>query len=122
LCSSDLIAKVQKAFYMQYIVDLYGDVPYFEAFQESELSAPSYDKDVDVYVALVDELLDARNIIDEHAGDPQFEVEAYSDPIYSGDMSEWKRFANTVLLKFAVRLSNTTEAKGIQLRDKIIGE
>src|SRR5699024_6521467 len=48
------IAKLQKAFYMQYIVALYGDSPYTDAFKEGEMLNPTYDKDVDIYKALVD--------------------------------------------------------------------
>ncbi len=114
------IAKIQKAFYMQYIVDIYGDVPYSEAFQSTENAAPKYDRDVDIYKGLVDELKDAINIIDQ-AGDNPLEVVSVSDdPIFQGNMEKWKDFANTILLKFAVRLSNTSDADGQSLKNEII--
>jgi hypothetical protein len=31
------IAKIMKAHYMQYIVDLYGDSPYFEALRDNKI-------------------------------------------------------------------------------------
>ncbi|WP_027376118.1 SusD/RagB family nutrient-binding outer membrane lipoprotein [Kaistella palustris] len=114
------IAKIQKAFYMQYLVDLYGDIPYSEAFQEADNPTPKYDNDVDVYKGLVGELLQARTLIDSYGTNPQYKVTATSDPIFKGDMTKWKEFANTVLLKYAVRLSNTTDAAGIALRNQII--
>ncbi len=115
------IAKIQKAFYMQYIVDLYGDVPYSEAFKELENVAPKYDKDIDAYKGLVDELLDAKSLLAANASNTSFKVEASADPIFKGNLSKWGDFANTVLLKYAVRLSNTSNADGIALRNKIIG-
>ena len=114
------IAKIQKAFYMQYIVDLYGNVPYTEAFKELENPSPAYDKDVEVYKKLVGELLDARTLISTYGANPSFKVSTSSDPVYKGDLAKWTLFANTVLLKYAVRLSNTTNADGIALRNQII--
>ncbi|AIL44340.1 SusD/RagB family nutrient-binding outer membrane lipoprotein [Elizabethkingia anophelis] len=114
------IAKIQKAYYMQYVVDLYGSVPYSEAFKESDNATPKYDKDVDVYKGLADELMSARTLIDANGSNAKFQVAAFSDPIFQGDMKKWKEFANTVLLKLAVRLSNTTNADGIALRNQII--
>ncbi len=116
------ISKIQKAYYMQYIVDLYGNVPYTEAFKELELPTPKYDSDVTVYKGLVSELLDARKLIDQYGTNPTQTVESVADPIFKGNMAKWKSFANTVLLKFAVRLANTTNADGIALRNQIISE
>lgn len=115
------IAKIQKAFYMQYIVDLYGDAPYSEAFQGTEEAAPVYDKDIEIYKSLVNELKEAGTMIDGADEDnPLQQVSASSDPIFQGDMDHWKNFANTVLLKFAVRLSNTTDGDGQTLKNDIV--
>lgn len=114
------IAKIQKAYYMQYIVDLYGDVPYTEAFKELENVAPKYDQDVEVYKGLVNELLEAKTLLAANAANPSFKVDATSDPIYKGNLTKWAQFGNTVLLKFAIHLANTTDAQGIELRNKII--
>ena len=114
------IAKIQKAFYMQYVVDLYGDVPYTEAFKEADNPTPAYDKDVNVYKGLVQELMDAKSLIGTYGTNSSYKVAASSDPIFKGNMTSWNQFANTVLLKFAVRLSNTTNADGIALRNQII--
>lgn len=116
------IAKIQKAYYMQYLVDLYGDIPYSEAFQETENVAPKYDDDVAVYQGLINELFEAKDLITQSAGNSTFNVKASSDPIFHGDMSKWEQFANTVLLKFAIHLSNTTDADGIAMRNNIISQ
>lgn len=114
------IAKIQKAYYMQYIVDLYGNVPYTEAFKEADNPTPKYDKDIDVYAGLVAELTDAVNLINANSTNTSFAVISSSDPVFKGNMTKWKEFANTVLLKFAVRLSNTTDPQGVALRGKIL--
>lgn len=114
------IAKIQKAFYMQYIVDLYGDAPYSEAFQETENVTPAYDKDVEIYKGLVQELKEALSLIDQFGDDEVYAVEGSSDPVFTGNMDKWKRFANSVLLKFAVRLSNTSDSEGQSLKNDIV--
>ncbi len=114
------IAKIQKAFYMQYIVDLYGDVPYSEAFKELENVTPKYDDDVNVYKGLVDELLEAKALLAANSSASAFKVDATSDPIFKGNLTKWAQFGNTVLLKYAIHLSNTTNSDGIALRNKII--
>ncbi len=114
------IAKIQKAYYMQIIVDLYGNVPYSEAFKELENPTPKYDSDVAVYQGLVAELLEARALIAANSANPTFKVEATSDPIFKGNLVKWNEFCNTVMLKYAVHLANTTNADGIALRNQIV--
>lgn len=114
------IAKIQKAYYMQYIVDLYGNVPYTEAFKEFANVTPAYDKDITVYKGLVTELLDAKALLAANSANPEFKVATTADPIFKGNLTRWAEFGNTVLLKFAVRLSSTTNAEGIALRNQII--
>ncbi|WP_051890894.1 SusD/RagB family nutrient-binding outer membrane lipoprotein [Chryseobacterium sp. JM1] len=100
------MAKVMKAFYMQYIVDLYGNAPYTEAFKGQNNLAPKYDKDVDIYKSLITNLDEAVALIDlddEAAVDP-----AGKDIIFGGDMAKWKAFAYTVKLRFLLRMSNVT--------------
>lgn len=116
------IAKILKAYYMQYIVDLYGDVPYSEAFKEQSLVTPKYDNDSEVYQALAKELYDAIALIDATTVVPDNAVNATEDVIMGGKMADWKSFANTVLLKMAVRLSKTTDASGVALRNEIINK
>ena len=114
------IAKIQKAFYMQYMVDLYGDIPYSEAFQETQNVTPKYDKDVDIYKGLVEEVKEAIALIDQFENNEVFAVINSSDPIFHGNMEKWKMFANSVLLKFAIRLSSTTNSEGQSLKNDII--
>jgi hypothetical protein len=44
-----------KAHYMQYIVDLYGDSPYFEAFKGQQNLTPVYTDDAVIYKELIKE-------------------------------------------------------------------
>ncbi|MRM83788.1 SusD/RagB family nutrient-binding outer membrane lipoprotein [Riemerella anatipestifer] len=104
------IAKILKAHYMQYIVDLYNDVPYSEAFKGQSNVAAKYDKAQDVYKALVLEINEALNLIDSTSPTDANKVNPDEDVIMGGDMGKWKKFANTVKLRYLVRQSKTTDA------------
>ncbi|MEY8761893.1 SusD/RagB family nutrient-binding outer membrane lipoprotein [Chryseobacterium tongliaoense] len=100
------ISKVMKAFYMQYIVDLYGDAPYSEAFKGQANLHPKYDNDETIYKSSIENLNAAIAIID--AANPVAEAADASDIVFEGDMDLWRQFANTVKLRYLIRMSNVT--------------
>ena len=79
-------------------------MPYSEAFKGQNNLAPKYDKGEDIYKASYAELENAKALIDSGAGD---EVGAV-DIVFGGDMAKWKAFANTLKLRYLVRMSNVT--------------
>lgn len=104
------IAKILKAQYMQYLVDLYNDIPYSEAFKGQDNIAPKYDKASAVYKALVLELNDAIKLIQDNPSNDAIAVASNEDVIMGGDMDKWIQFANTIKLRYLVRQSKTTDA------------
>ncbi len=98
------IAKIMKTYYLQTIVDLYGSIPYKEAFQGQENTTPKYDSDSDVYKLLIAELEMAIELIDQQHEDTA-DV-SKTDIIFHGDMAKWKQLANTVKLRMLLRMSN----------------
>jgi len=97
------IAKILRAFYFQYLVDVYGDIPYFGKHQYTELLQVPYDDDALIYADLLNELNNAITMIDNSAG--AFTV-GNEDAIYQGNMTMWRKFANTLKLRLIVRQSN----------------
>jgi hypothetical protein len=101
------IAKIMKAHYMQYIVDLYGDAPYFEAFKGQNNLTPTYTDDAVIYKELVKELEDARKLIQT----PSPTAEAVTtDIVFQGNMASWLKLANTIELRILLRQSQLTDA------------
>lgn len=94
-------AKILKSFYFQYIVDLYGDVPYSEAFLRTQNLTPKYDKAQDVYISLITNIDEAINLINNGESSENFGA---ADITFGGDMAKWKAFANTIKLRLLVRL------------------
>ena len=100
------VAKIMKAYYMQYIVDLYGDAPYSDAFKGQVNTSPAYDNDTDIYKNLITKLEEANVLLD--AAHPDALPITAPDIVFKGNMDGWKSFSNTLMLRLLVRMSNVT--------------
>jgi hypothetical protein len=83
------------------LTDVFGDIPFTETFQAREITQPAYDPQKTVYDSIFVRLnaaSDALASADASLGS--------GDPIYGGDPESWRRFANSLRLRHAVRLAN----------------
>lgn len=97
------IAKILKSFYFQYLVDMYGDIPYTQAHLRGENLTPTYDDDLTIYRDLIVQLDQAIALIDNA---PAGTLNPGSnDVMLQGDMDMWKKFANTLKLRILIRES-----------------
>lgn len=96
-------ARILKAWAMQILTDTYGDVPYFEAFKAEADVSPAYTPQSEIYADLIKELTEASAQID--VNQPVFAA-ASGDLIYDGDPVKWKKFANSLKMRVAIRMSN----------------
>jgi hypothetical protein len=97
------IAKILKSFYFQYLVDMYGDIPYSEAHLRGTNLTPKYDPAITVYRDLIVQLDEAISLID-NASSESINPGA-NDVMLHGDMTMWKKFANTLKLRILIRES-----------------
>jgi hypothetical protein len=83
------------------LTDLYGDIPYSEALQDDAKLTPKYDKQEDVYAALI-KLIEAgvSNVKSNTGLKPGAE-----DLVYAGNMSKWEKFGNSLKLRLLNHLS-----------------
>lgn len=112
------IAATLKGFQYQYLVDLYGDVPYSEANLRSANITPKYDDAQTIYKDVIDNLTEAATTVlslPANAENP-----GSQDIINGGDMTEWAKFANTIKLRMLVRLSNTNQDAYIKAQIALI--
>ena len=95
------VAKILKVWLMQVVADTWGSVPYTEAFQlKNGITYPKYDDLSELYPQFIKELDAAVALINED------NAAFYSgDRIYDGDPTLWKKFANSLKCRLAVRLS-----------------
>lgn len=83
-----VISKILMAYSLGATTDMWGDIPYTQAF-EGNLH-PAYDKQEDVY-KIMQSLLDSA--IAENSLEPGNLVPDIDDFLYNGDMNKWVKFA-----------------------------
>jgi hypothetical protein len=101
------IARIWKAYLYHRITDLYGDIPYSEAAKatSSQIFLPKYDTQEFIYKDLLKELDEAATALD--AAKPSF---GKADFIYDGDVTKWKKFSYSLMLRLGLRLSKVDPA------------
>ena len=107
LVNFNAIAKIMTALEFSRLVDQHGSVPYFEALQGSANLTPAYDSGSAIYEDIINKLDTAMTSI-RNATFPM-PLNASSDPMFQGDMNKWLRFANSLKLRFLIRVHGTSE-------------
>jgi hypothetical protein len=111
------MARILKAYNFIVLVDTYGDVPYLEAgkgFIESTY-LPEYDDQKVIYDDILKELSEAAAGLD--AAKPTV---TGGDIYYNGNIGKWKKLANSLLLRAAMRFTEVEPAKADQWVDKAV--
>jgi hypothetical protein len=105
------VAKLQLAYIFSIATDLWGDVPYSQAGFGLLFESPRFDSQEDIYMG--NNTLGIQSLFDlvkEGLADldkPSILKPGTDDRVYGGNLGNWKRMGNTLLLKFA----NTISAK-----------
>lgn len=102
------LAMIMRAYLGSQLTDLWGDVPFFEATRGASEGnfTPAFDRQEDIYTAesgILDLLRQAvallKNTNDRVAG----------DLMYQGDLSQWVKFANSLRLRYLMRIIGQQE-------------
>lgn len=97
------VVIILKSHYYQLYTDVFGEIPYSELFMEN-ITLPVFDTQKDIYKGVIADLDAAMATIGEATSTgPADEDLGDNDLIYGGDLQKWKRFANTLKLKMALR-------------------
>ncbi len=111
------VARILRAWFYWHATDRWGDIPYNDALLGRENFTPSYTSQKDIYYDLLKELKEAAAQINEDDNPVK------GDILYNGDMGLWKKFANSMRLLMALRLSKIDEPKGkAEFADAAAGE
>lgn len=98
------ISKIMMVIGWQQLVDNYNNVPYSQALQGTKNLTPVFDTGSSIYDDLMKQLDAAITTIDGASATDL--VPAGDDIMFRGDMTKWKKLANTLKLKLAIRQSN----------------
>ena len=98
-------ARIMKAYMAAGLTDLFGDVPYSEAFKgDTETVTPVYDSQESIYMdenGVFDNLDKGIAAIENYTGIIALE----GDILFNGDLEGWIRFANSLKIKYLMRVS-----------------
>ena len=102
--------RIYRVYMMSLITDVYGDAPCSEAglgYIDGKFN-PRYDTQEEIYTWFFKELKDAETALNP-SGD-----KISGDVIYKGDVSKWKKLANSLRLRYAMRISDVAPEKAKQ--------
>jgi hypothetical protein len=98
-------AQIWKVYLMHRVTDAWGSVPYFEAFKGLEGNrTPAYDPQEEIYRTMLDTLDAAAERIDPSIQGNRFRLGS-ADLLYNDDLTKWRRFANSLRLRLALRVA-----------------
>lgn len=102
------MALTLKVLFMSNLTDMFGDIPYKEAFQAREAggtTTPVYESQQEVYEDMFAELEAANDL---YATNPTM-LDTTLDGMYKGDMDLWRKFNNSLYLRLLCRVSGRSE-------------
>jgi hypothetical protein len=98
-------AKILKAINLGLVLDLWGDIPYSDAF-DGEVFKPAYDDDENLYEEVLS-LLDEG--IAELSKPDQIVALGDDDFIYEGNVNGWIKMAYSLKARYLLHMSNTSK-------------
>jgi len=102
------IGRILLAYALQVAVDMWGPVPYSQAFQGANQLQASYDSDKALYDTI--STLITTGIGQLNDADPGVLVPGVEDVIYGGDVSKWIMFAHAIQARLYIHQSKGTAA------------
>ncbi|MDE5704992.1 SusD/RagB family nutrient-binding outer membrane lipoprotein [Muribaculum sp.] len=114
------MATVLRVFGMHRVTDKYGPIVYSKFGSGIQVG---YDSQKDIYTSFFNELDEAINILGEYVDlNPGKNYLARYDHVYDGDVRRWVKFANTLRLRLAMRVSYVDKALATQQANAAINE
>ena len=99
------IALIMRAWMYSLLTDAYGDVPYGEATKGiTGILQPKYETQEQIYAGILSDLKIANDLL----GPGETVV---GDLIYNGDVVKWKKLANSLRLRYLLRISDVKDVK-----------
>ncbi|MEJ1241985.1 SusD/RagB family nutrient-binding outer membrane lipoprotein [Chryseolinea sp. T2] len=101
------VSLVVKGFMFGLITDLWGDAPYTNALKGDkggEYLKPSFDSQETIYDGILADLETANTLLSKAPNEYEG-ISPDADVIYGGDASAWRKLANSLALRYYMRIS-----------------
>ncbi len=93
------VALVLHCYVSSVLTDLFGPIPYNQAWKGDEFMLPAYDSQETVYRDMITKLDEANTLLDPDGS------AINGDILFQNDISKWKKFANSLRLRLLLRMS-----------------
>ncbi len=110
------VALVLRSWVFSLLTDAYGDIPYKQAGDIKSTLTPAYDAQKDVYFGLLDELKKAGAALTTTGN------AITGDIIFGGKIDRWKKFANALRLRIALRIADQEPEKAKQTINEVLSD
>jgi Starch-binding associating with outer membrane len=97
------VGMIWQTWLFHLVTDFWGDVPYSEALQANDgITTPAYDAQEQIYTGMIQALTDA---VGKLGSGSDF---GSGDILYGNDTMKWQRFANSLRMRLAMRMSEVS--------------
>ena len=119
------VGLVMRAYTFGLITDLWGDAPYTSSLNgeqggEANLK-PVFNDQQEIYLGILADLEEANSLLSGEQGDYTDIIPA-QDVYYDGNVAKWRKFANSLALRYYMRISNKEEAIARAGTEKIMAD
>lgn len=118
------VALVLRAYTFGLIADLWGDAPYTDALKAesgADFFKPKFDAQKDIYYGILADLEEANTLLSK-TRESYRNISNTQDVLYRGDVTKWRKFANSLALRYYMRLSEKERSFAEQGIRKITGD
>lgn len=102
------ICSIVDTYHAWRVADIFGAMPYSQAFNDAQYPLPQYDYDFELYKVFDQKLKEAATLLKN--GNDQVAL-GNQDLFYGGDYNAWYRLANTLRIKIAQRYEKRDAAQ-----------
>jgi hypothetical protein len=103
---------VVRAFAFSTMTGLWGDIPFIAAGKGDSLNfTPEYDAQKVIYDSLLTNLKAATAMMDASLSGPAALGFGAQDPVYAGDVNQWKKFSNSLRARLGLNLTKADLAR-----------
>jgi hypothetical protein len=110
------VALTLKAWIFSQLTDVFGDIPYSQALLGDSLLLPKYDEQKDIYADLLAGLDSAAVLLTSGT------LSSGTDILYSGDVTKWRKFCNSLRLRLYLRVSKRPEMNSVAKINEIVSD
>jgi hypothetical protein len=118
------VGLILKAYTFGLITDLWGDAPFSEALKAEEgpdFYKPVFDPQQDIYHGILAYLEEANTLLSKSSSE-YTNINPSQDVLYGGDVTKWRKLANSLALRYYMRLQAKEPAVAQEGISKITGD